>query len=281
MKVALRTNFPATARAVQRGLLAAHINASETTADEFGQRSQAAIRGAMVQTALGRMRGAVRYSSSRKRRKQANRLKGLLNSSPITITQSQGFAAFGQKSWAVVFNVGGDRSLGAFDAYTARPSTQIRPKGGKRWLAFPTNNIPKRVGRNKITPALWNTSGLARSIGPLVFIKGVSPNVAYLAVRNVSVTAKTGGKARALGKRGGVGAGRVKRDLLVAFILIRGTTRQQRLDPVRLMELQMGPALIRYGNLFSGMTRTAPVPMQPLFSASGAASGVLIPIMRA
>lgn len=272
MKVALRTNFPATARAVQRGLFNQAVRAAHQTADEFGRKSQASIRTAMVQTGLGRMRGAVRYASSTTKRRQQRRD----GQTPARLTLSGQ-----QRAWAFVFNVGGDRSLGAFDVYSARPTTQIRPTGGKRWLAFPTGNFPRRVGRNKITPALWMASGLARSIGPLVFIKGVSPNVAYLAVKNVSVTNKTGGGARALGKRGGVGAGRRKRELVVAFVLIRGTTRNQRIDPVRLMELQIGPALLRYGQLFTGAVRQNPLPPEPIFSRTGTASGAQIPIMRA
>lgn len=278
MKVALRNNFANTARAIQRGLFQAARAAAFQTADEFGKASQKSIRSAMVSTGLGRMQGAVRYASAvTKRRGDQRALRKAGGNARLPA------AAWNvrDRAWTYVFNVGGNRSLGAFDAYSARSVTQIRPTGGKRWLAFPVGPFPKRVGSNKMTPALWNSSGLARSIGPLVFIKGISANVAYLAVKDVSVRGKTGGGARALGKRGGVGAGRVKRKLVIAFILIRGTTRAQRFDPVQLMQFQMGPALIRYGNLISGMTRSNPVPSQPLFSSSGSATAAFTPILRA
>lgn len=281
MKVALRHNFPATARAVQRGLYIAARTAAHKTADEFGRASQKSIRSSMVQTGLGKMAGAIRTTSSMRQRRDAMRearANGLTARLPATAWSVR------DRAWSVVWNANsGDRSLGAFDAYSARAATQIRPKNGKRWLAYPAPNspFPKRIGKKKITPALWNASGLVRSIGPLIFIKGVSANVAYLAVKNVSVRQKTGGAARALGKRGGVGRGRRKQELAIAFILIRGTTRNQRVDPVRLMQFQMGPALIRFGNLMSGMVRSNPVPTQPLYSASGTATGVQIPIMRA
>lgn len=272
MKVALRTNFPATARAIQRGLYGAVARAGHNVADRFGKDSQKAIRSAMVSTGLGRMAGAVRYASSTSKRR-ANVQNG---GSPSRI------ALVGrQRAWAVVFNVGGDRSRGAFDVYSARPATTIRPTNGKRWLAFPTKAIPQRVGKNKMTPALYNRSSLVRSIGPLIFIKGVSANVAYLAVKQVSVTSKTGSKPRALGPRGGVGAGRKKKELLIAFILIRATVRTQRFNPIALMERQMGPALIRLGEQIQGWTKSNPVPTQPLFSASGTSTATFIPVLRA
>lgn len=272
MKVALRTNFPATARAVQRGLFNAAVRAAHQTADEFGRKSRDSIRTAMVQTGLGKMRGSVRYASSTTKRRGVRATGG----TPSRLTLSGQ-----QRAWAYVFNVGGDRSLGTFDVYSARPSTKIRPTGGKRWLAFPVGNFPKRVGRNKITPALWMASGLKTSIGPLVFIKGVSPNVAYLAVKNISVTNKTGGGARALGKRGGVGAGRRKRELVVAFILIRGTTRNRRIDPVSIMTREFGKAGLTFMRVFTGEAAAKPVPSQPMFTRSGTATGQLVPVMRA
>ncbi len=271
MKVALRNNFPATVRAVERGLLLSTARAAQQTADFFGRQSQKSMRARMVQTGLGKMQGAVRYASSISKR------GGRTN--PNAVARRFGSGA---KAWTVVYNQNnGDRSLGAFDAYTARSSTSIRPVNGPRWLAFPTGNIPRRVGKKKITPALWNSSALKTSIGPLVFIKGISPNVAYLAVKNVSVTGKTGSKARRLGKRGGVGRGRVKKELLIAFILIRATTRTRRFNPVIVLEQQMGPALLKFGELMSRERQAKPIPVQPLFSASFPATFTSVPVLRA
>lgn len=277
MKVALRHNFPATARAMGRGLAIAAANAAEQTADAFGRDSQKELRTRMVQTGLGKMAGAIRYQSSLKKRRGRNRVQrefGGRGTSALT-------AIVRRNAWSVVWNANsGDRSTGAFDAYSARSLTTIKPKGGKRWLAFPVGPVPRRAGRLKMTPALYNRSGLAQSIGPLFFLKGVSPNVAYLAVKNISVTGKTASKPKRLGKSGGAGAGRVKKDLIIMFILIRATTRNRRIDPVAVLERQMGPALIRFGTLMSQQTQNNPVPTEPLISRSGTGSAALGTILR-
>src|SRR3546814_5698934 len=95
-------------------------------------------------------------------------------------------------------------------------------------------SIPARVGRKKITPKLYNNSGLATSIGKLIFRK-VKPNLALLVVRKVSLSPKTG-RAKALGPRGTRTRIVPEKDT-VAFVLIRQTRRAKRWDkdaPARL-----------------------------------------------
>src|SRR3546814_15871710 len=88
-------------------------------------------------------------------------------------------------------------------------------------------SIPARVGRKKITPKLYNNSGLATSIGKLIFRK-VNPNLALHVVRKVSLSPKTG-RAKALSTRGT----RTRIDPeknTVAFDTIRQTTRANAWD---------------------------------------------------
>src|SRR3546814_18797957 len=89
------------------------------------------------------------------------------------------------------------RAVQALEAYSK--GVTIRAVNGE-WLAFATSAIPARVGRKKITPKLYNNSGLATSIGKLIFRK-VKQNLALLVVRKVSLSPKTG-RAKALGPRG-------------------------------------------------------------------------------
>jgi hypothetical protein len=78
-----------------------------------------------------------------------------------------------------------NRGEQALLAYTRGAS--IFPTGGKQWLAFATSAIPKRVGRRKMTPKLYMSSGLVTSIGPLVFVP-VNNRVARLVVRKVEIS---------------------------------------------------------------------------------------------
>lgn len=123
---------------------------------------------------------------------------------------------------------GGERAKGAIIAETE--GANIVPVKG-RWLAFPTDAIPKKAGRFKMTPALYRSTGLEQRIGPLEFVTDKhNRRRAYLIVRNVSVDRfGRSGSARALPrKQRRLRANRERRLLVVAFILIRATTRVPR-----------------------------------------------------
>lgn len=137
----------------------------------------------------------------------------------------------------------GERALLAYSR-----GASIFPRGGKQWLAFATSSIPKRVGRYKMTPARYRSSGLVNSLGPLVFVP-INSKVARLVVRKVEVSRRTGvaraqtGRSRAFDKKAEI----------TAFILIRYTMRAARFsqdDIVRDASLQV-PDFI--GEYLSGL----------------------------
>lgn len=117
------------------------------------------------------------------------------------------------------------RTAGALESYLAGAS--IIPRRG-RWLAFPTREIPQRVGRRKITPDLYRSGGLEERIGPLKFVKGKG-GLAFLVAENVTIRNDKAGQARRLPKRGGVRAGRAQVGI-IAFILVRATRRSRRVS---------------------------------------------------
>jgi hypothetical protein len=121
------------------------------------------------------------------------------------------------------------RTLGAIESFTE--GTEIGPKRGK-WLAIVTQQIQQKVGRKRMTPDLYRSSGLEQKLGPLVFIQ-TSPTEALLVVENVSVDkfARAGRRARALPKSGRARGARRKADFIVAFVLIRRTSRAARVNP--------------------------------------------------
>jgi hypothetical protein len=131
----------------------------------------------------------------------------------------------------------GTRSNEALLAYSG--GATIVPTGGKKWLAFATDALPKRAGKgryqSKITPALYRSSGLEQRLGKLQFVRGRNSQVAYLVARKVVVSNKSGRILRGQGGR----ASRASRnaDSVVAFILIRFTRRAQRFDQDQIMRL--------------------------------------------
>jgi hypothetical protein len=225
----------------------------------------------MLAAKLGQLSRIVRYSSDTKRRRGSSR------QSALTTFRRNGFRAWG----AVYAGYRNDDQRGpaAFKAYSE--GAFIAPTGGRRWLAFPTANIPKRVGRRKITPALYNSGGLDSSIGPLVFVPGISANVAYLVVKNVGVNRLTGRSARRLPRRGGLGASRRVSNFTVAFILIRTTSRQKRFDPVQLLEIRFSRAPAFFGNEMSRPLPPGTPTTSPIFSSSGSVGASFIPTRRA
>lgn len=266
MKFRLGTNFPATARGLRRRIITDIGSAALRTSDEWAVNSRNQIQGAMKAAKLGKLSGAVRYSSDYRRKRRL-------------LATTQGFPQQPWRAGGIVYTTGGsDRTSGAFKAYSQ--GAVIVPKAGRRWLAFPTSNIPKRAGRKKMTPALYNKNGFAQSIGPLTFVPGISPNVAYLVVKNVSVSRLTGGRARRLGSRGGVGGGRKLSQFTVAFILIRTTTRARRFDPLVIMNRQFNQVPARLAAYLRGDARGGAVSGPVLFSSSGTATGIFLPTTR-
>lgn len=121
-----------------------------------------------------------------------------------------------------------ERTVGAIKSYTE--GAEILPKRG-RFMWFPTPELQvKRVQRQKITPALYNKSDLPQRLGPLVQIPGRHSGEALLIIRNVQT--KVSGRGRPIrGSRSGIPrAGREQKEFIVAFVGIKRTTRQSRID---------------------------------------------------
>lgn len=268
MRFRLISNNAKTARGIRRGILTDLAKAALFATDEAARLGRGDIQVAMRAGRLGRLSGAVRYSSDQRKRRSPR-------------VTAQGAPVQPWRAGSIVFSSdGSDRTSGAFEAYSQ--GAIIRPKGGRRWLAFPTKAIPKKVGRLKMTPALYNASGLVRSIGKLQFVRGPSAGVAYLVARNVSVRSVTGSGARALGARGGAGSGRSKKQFVVAFILIRATARQKRFDPMQIMQRRARNVPSRIAAYLNGSARGGGAVRGPvLFSSGGRASGSFIPVTRA
>lgn len=177
-------------------------------ADVASKGAKADIRDAMSGAGLGRLGQAIGQESDLS--------KGLgVHSLP-----NGGFSASG-----MMMVRGSQRSHGAVEAYTE--GADIRPIKSQ-WLWIATDAIPKRAGRYRMTPALYNSSGLAARIGPLVMVRR-SNGYPMLVVKGVGVLAASGRGARRLPKRGGVRAGRVEASI-VAFIGIPYTSRLSRVD---------------------------------------------------
>lgn len=129
-----------------------------------------------------------------------------------------------------------ERAVGAIQAYTE--GAEIAPVRG-RFLWIATDEIPRRAGRKRMTPALYRANGFENRIGPLVQIPGRHRGEALLIVRNVTVD-RFGrrGKARRLPRRGAVGSSRARKDFIVAFVGIRRTSRSAKVNPKQIISVQ-------------------------------------------
>lgn len=119
--------------------------------------------------------------------------------------------------------------MGAIKIYSESGESKILPTKG--WLWIPTDNVPKRVGRYKMTPARYMKSGLATSIGPLVQIPGRHSGESLLVVNKVSYRAFGRPNPRKLPRNGRARAGRQVAEQLVMFVGITRTSRAQRFSP--------------------------------------------------
>lgn len=178
--------------------------AAQLSTDESSVETQAAVQAKIRGVGLGKLAGAVGRTSSKRKVQKPKRPYG------------------------AIYARGGDESRAgqALESYT-RGATII-PKRG-RWLAFPTNAVPRTINRRRTTPMLYRRSGLQTSIGVLHFVQ-VNPRLALLVVRNVTLHPKTH-QAKRAGKR--APRTRVPAKEVVAFILIKQTRRAVRFNKDR------------------------------------------------
>lgn len=120
-----------------------------------------------------------------------------------------------------------ERTLGAIEAYTE--GAEIRPRKG-RWLWIATDMIPPRVGKYRMTPERYAQSGLVEKIGPLIMIDGRASSEKLLIVRNVTTRKAGRANARRMPKKGKIRAGREAQEQIIAFVGIRRTSRQARVN---------------------------------------------------
>lgn len=145
---------------------------------------------------------------------------------------SSGFAASG----GLNIKTRNERTVGAIISYTE--GSDIVPRAGNRggWLWFPTAELAiKRIGRKKITPALYNASPLVGRLGPLQQIPGRTASESLLIIKNVQVS-MAGNRRPIKGAKSGVArAGRQQKEAIIAFIGIRQTSRTKRIDVPEIM----------------------------------------------
>ncbi len=202
-------------------------------ADKASKRAQAEIRTAMRSSGLGSLGQALgQYSDLQKG--QVHRRGG------------EAFSASG----TVYIRTGSERSRGTIEAYTE--GADIRPVKGA-WLWIATDQIPRKAGRKRMTPALYNATGLDRRIGPLVMVRRAN-GYPMLVVNNVGVSTSGRGRSAKRLTRSGLSSGRQTEASIVAFIGIPFTARVSRVDVPAIMrkhaasvgdivnsELQKGP----------------------------------------
>lgn len=212
MDFGLRPAPGATTGPWRRELTARMVRAAGRTTDKaaFGARDE--IRAAMRAQRLGNLANTIGATSDIRKNRPQGRSPGGLD-----------IAGF------VTASIRSQRTAGALKAYLDQDQTEINPVAAKYlWIA--TNEIPRRVGRRRMTPALYRSSGLESSIGPLTFVKGRHPGLAFYVVQSTTIQLARSGKAKRLPKRGRVGAGRAHVGI-VAFIGIRRTRRSRRVHP--------------------------------------------------
>lgn len=194
----------------ERALLAASHDA--------GRLATSRIRDAMSGAGLGRLGRAIDATSDQDKGGRVHRSSGRELSA----------------SSAIHLNTRSERTVGAIEAYTR--GANIRPRDA-HWLWVPSPELQRRVkGGRRVTPANWQSSGLATRIGPLVKIPGSHAGEVLLIVPAVTVRQQGSPSPRRLPKSGRARAGRVLRENFVAFTGIRSTSRQARVDPHRIID---------------------------------------------
>lgn len=211
MRASLRRPSPGVFQSHRRFAIQRSERAALIATDRASAAGKTGDRQDMAAAGLGRLGFALGSGSDLQKNGRVHRFG------------SSGFRASG---WIFVRSRS-ERTLGTIQIYTE--GGDILPRKG--WLWIPTDNVPKRVGRYRMTPKRYMQSGLASSIGPLVFIPGRHGGEGLLVVKNV--TTRTAGRPnpRRLPRSGRARAGREVQDMIVMFVGIRRTSRTQRVNP--------------------------------------------------
>lgn len=136
------------------------------------------------------------------------------------------------------------RGAGTFKAYT--DGATMRSRRGT-WLAYPTRNLPRYAGRNRVTVGNYAAKGLDQRFGPLVF-KKISSRIAiwFVKTKESAVPGIRGGKRTPFGKSK---FSRISGNdgIKVMFIGIKVTGRKSRFRPVDIVRDEMS----RFPKLFA------------------------------
>ena len=219
----IRTDLTSdTTRAVESYLrdVQSQMEAAALKATDRGRRAAVtSIRNATSGAGLGRLGNALTSDSDQSTGQGVHR-------------KADGFSASG----AVKIRSASRRSRGAIAAYLG-DGAEIAPVRG-RWLWISTDSIPRLAGKFRMTPALYNSSGLDKRIGPLVPVKGRGGRP-LLIVRNVGFSALGQARsAKSLTKSGRARKGQSARSFIVAFYAIPSTARTARVDAKAIIQAE-------------------------------------------
>lgn len=201
----------------RRDMMGRLQRAASKATDRASLEGRDKIRSAMRAQRLGNLANVIKQTSDQRKRR-------------VHKKSENGFSVSG----VIYIGAKNERTLGALKSYLDGP-VSISPTAGRKWMAIATNQIPKRVGRHRMTPARYKAGGLEEKIGPLRFVPTSRANVAYLIADNVTTKAGRSGSARRLPKSGRPRAGR-QHVGVVAFVLIRITHRAKRVDVQQIVE---------------------------------------------
>lgn len=186
--------------------------------DRAAQRALTAIRRDMSGARLGRLGQAITMTSDKRKGGKLYRRGDVARASGVIYIRSKS-----------------PRTVGAIISYTE--GAQINPIKGQ-YLWIPTDSAQRLVGKGKartrLTPATWESSGMAAKLGPLFRITSARGNP-VLVVRNVGVSGVAGGsrRPRGLTKSGRPRKGDVAAELVPIFTGIPRTSRAARVNPRR------------------------------------------------
>lgn len=211
MRASLRRPSPGVLQNYRRFAIQRSEKAALIATDRASAGSKLGDRQDMASAGLGRLGFALGSGSDLQKNGKVHRF---------------GASGFRASGWVFVRSRS-ERTLGTIQIYSEGGS--ILPTKG--WLWMPTGNVPKRVGRYKMTPKRYMASPLASSIGPLVQIPGRHDGEALLVVRNVTTRLSGRPNPRRAPRSGRARAGREVQDMIVMFVGIRRTSRTQRVDP--------------------------------------------------
>lgn len=189
------------AKALQR----AQQGAMHRAVDKATKLARDGIQQKMKAVGLGRLGGAVKFTSSERKRRRTP-----------------------EEAWGAIFAAGGDESRagGALEAYSRGVTIHGR---NVDWLAIATKALPKRVGRYRMTPQRYEAAG--SPLGPLVFKRLTANKAILIAQGDFTVSVKTG-KAKKFAGR--ATRSRTRQRDVVVFVLIRETRRAKRFDQVEI-----------------------------------------------